>query len=60
MTEPSDPEEQAAAYNAALANALVDPHITGIFFWGWSIPLFEPNYKPAAAVLYKWFTSSYS
>ena len=60
MTEPPDPVEQAAAYNAALANALVDPHITGIFFWGWSIPLFEPNYKPAAAVMYKWFTSSYS
>jgi Glycosyl transferase family group 2 len=60
MAEPPDPAEQAAAYNAALSNALVDPHISGIFFWGWSLPLFEPNFKSAAAVMYRWFTSSYA
>jgi len=57
QAEPPDPEEQAAAYNAALSNALVDPSINGIFFWAWSVPLFEPNWKPAAKILYKWYTS---
>jgi hypothetical protein len=60
MAEPPDPVEQAAAYNAALSNVLVDPHITGIFFWGWSLPMYEPNFKPAAAVMLKWFTSRYA
>ena len=55
--EPPDPEEQAAAYNAALSNTLVDPYIKGIFFWAWSVPLFEPNWKPAAKILYTWYTS---
>ncbi len=32
---PSDPEEQAAACEAALVNVIPDPHISGIFFWGW-------------------------
>lgn len=54
---PPDPTEQAAAYNAALTNVLSDKHITGIFFWAWSIDLFQPNYKPAAQVLHKWYTS---
>src|SRR5258708_20979828 len=31
---PADPEEQAAAYKAVLANILVDPQILGSFFWG--------------------------
>lgn len=34
-TAPSDPEEQTAAYDAALANVLPDTNIAGIFFWGW-------------------------
>jgi hypothetical protein len=54
---PPDPTEQAAAYNAALTNVLSDKHITGIFFWAWSIDLFQPNYKPAAQVLHRWYTS---
>jgi Glycoside Hydrolase Family 113 len=53
----TDPEEQAAAYAAALQNSIVDPHITGIFFWAWSFPLFAPNGKPASKVLYDWYTS---
>ena len=57
QAEPADPEEQAAAYNAALSNALVDPYIKGIYFWAWSVPLFEPNWKPAAKILYTWYTS---
>jgi hypothetical protein len=54
---PADPEEQAAAYNAALMNVLVDPKIDGIYFWAWSVPVFQPNWHPAAHVLYRWYTS---
>ncbi len=56
--EPADPQEQAAAYNAALENVLADPNIAGIYFWAWSVPLFQPNWQPAAKVLLKWYTSS--
>jgi hypothetical protein len=55
--EPQDPAEQAAAYNAALSNVIGDSHIVGIFFWAWSMPLFEPNWLPASGVLHKWYTS---
>lgn len=54
---PADPQEQAAAYDAALSNAIVDPHISGIYFWAWSVPLFQPNWLPASKVLYRWYTS---
>ncbi len=57
QSEPPDPQEQAAAYDAALSNVIMDQHIEGIYFWAWSVPLFEPNWKPAAQVLYKWYTS---
>ncbi len=57
QAEPADPEEQAAAYDAALMNVVADPHIMGVYFWAWSVPLFEPNWKPAAKILYKWYTS---
>ena len=57
QAEPADPEEQAAAYDAALTNVIADKHIGGIYFWAWSVPLFEPNWKPAAKILYKWYTS---
>ena len=57
QAQPADPSEQAAAYNAALKNVLSDKHIIGIFFWAWSIDLFQPNYKPAAQMLHKWYTS---
>jgi len=57
MGERADPEEQAAAYDAALTNVIADKHIGGIYFWAWSVPLFEPNWKPAARVLYKWYSS---
>lgn len=57
QAEPADPVEQAAAYDAALTNVIADTHIGGIYFWAWSVPLFEPNWKPAARVLYKWYSS---
>lgn len=53
----TDLEEQMAAYDAALANTITDTSIQGIFFWAWSFPLFEPNQRPAARVLYHWYTS---
>ncbi|MGZ3626576.1 MAG: glycoside hydrolase family 113 [Ktedonobacteraceae bacterium] len=57
QNETPDPQEQAAAYDAALSNVVADKHIEGIYFWAWSIDLFEPNWKPAAKILYKWYTS---
>lgn len=57
---PPDPEEQAAAYNAALQNVLDDPLIAGIYFWGWSMPDFAPNWLPAQKVLHDWYTSAHA
>jgi hypothetical protein len=54
---PSDPAEQAGAYQAALQNTVPDPHIAGIYFWAWSIPPFAPNWLPAAGVLHRWYDS---
>ncbi|SRR5579875_99955 len=54
---PHDPIEQAAAYDAALQNVIADPLIEGIYFWGWSVPTFEPNWLPAAQTLHHWYTS---
>lgn len=34
-TAPADPQEQAAACGAVLANAIHDRRILGSFFWGW-------------------------
>jgi Glycoside Hydrolase Family 113 len=52
-----DPTEQAAAYDAALTNVVADKHIGGIYFWAWSVPLFQPNWKLAARILNKWYSS---
>jgi glycosyl hydrolase family 113 len=60
QAEPPDTQEQAAAYDAALKDVLTDQNITGIYFWAWSVPLFQPNWKPAAKVLFKWYTSAYA
>ncbi|HLY29572.1 MAG TPA: hypothetical protein VKQ36_00965, partial [Ktedonobacterales bacterium] len=56
-TAPRDPAEQAAAYDAALQNTVTDPLITGVYFWGWSVPNFEPNWLPAAQTLHHWYAS---
>lgn len=53
----TDPKEQAAAYDAAMKDVIVDIHIKGIFFWAWSLPPYQPNNKLASRVLYHWFTS---
>jgi len=58
QTSPPDPIEQAAACNAALANVMSDPHIAGIFFWGWDgVGAFKLSGQPAVAVLHAWYTS---
>ena len=55
---PPDPVEQAAACDAALANVISDPHILGIFFWGWEdVEGFKLSGQPAVAVLHKWYSS---
>jgi hypothetical protein len=53
---PPDPELQKAAYDAALSNVTHDPRIAGIYFWGWSVPQFQPNWQPAAQMLHFWYT----
>lgn len=58
---PPDPVEQAAACNAAFENVMYDPHIAGIFFWGWdAVGAFQLSGQPAVAVLHLWYTSSSS
>jgi hypothetical protein len=59
---PPDPEEQAAACDAALINVIPDKRIVGIFFWGWDgVEGFKLSGQPAAlAVLNKWYTSPQS
>ena len=55
---PADTAEQAAACNAALANATQDPHISGIFFWGWDdVGAFALHETPAASVLHHWYSA---
>ena len=58
---PPDPAEQAAACDAALTNIIPDPHIVGVFFWGWDgVGGFKLSGQPATAVLQKWFSSPQS
>ena len=54
---PPDPQEQAAAYDAALRSVISDPFIEGVYIWAWSQPPFSPNWLPAAGVLHHWYTS---
>ena len=48
---------QADAYQAAITTARTDPHIAGIFFWGWgsSVGQFSPA-DPAVSVLHAMYT----
>ncbi len=58
---PPDPEEQAAACDAALTNVIPDQNIEGIFFWGWDgVGGFKLSGQPALGVLKKWYTSPQS
>jgi hypothetical protein len=52
-----DPTCQAQGYAAALGNMVPDPHVTGVFIWGWSLPLFGPKWQPGATVLKRWFST---
>ncbi len=51
-----DPQEQAAACDAALANVVGDKHILGIFFWGWdNTEDFDLNGKQATSVIHSYY-----
>ncbi|GAC1313130.1 MAG: hypothetical protein NVSMB27_49250 [Ktedonobacteraceae bacterium] len=53
---PPDPEEQAAACDAALANIIPDQHILGSFFWGWDdTEAFNLNGMQAASVIHSYY-----
>src|SRR5262249_50380200 len=57
-TAPADPEEQAAACDAALANIIPDTHILGTFFWGWdNTGDFDLKSVQAATVIQKYYKS---
>ena len=52
-TAPPDPQEQAAACDAALANIIPDKLILGSFFWGWDdTEAFNLNGLQAATVIH--------
>src|SRR5579875_193437 len=54
---PSDPTEQAAAFDAALSNVFHDSRIAGTFFWGWDdVGRFAIVGQPAVQVLLKWYS----
>src|SRR5438876_756344 len=53
---PQDPQEQAAACDAALANIIPDQHILGSFFWGWDdTEAFNLNGMQAASVIHLYY-----
>ncbi len=55
---PEDPQEQADAYNAALANVIPDREMAGIFFWGWDdVARFGIKGEQAARVLHEWYST---
>ena len=55
-TAPQDPQEQAAACDAALANIIPDQHILGSFFWGWgNSEDFNLNGLQAATVIHRYY-----
>lgn len=59
INAPADPQEQAAATDAALANSIADPHILGAFVWGWdNTGDFNLSNAPAAiSVIYTHYKS---
>ncbi len=57
-TAPADPEQQAAACDAALANIIPDKHILGTFFWGWeNTGDFDLKSVQAATVIHSYYQS---
>jgi hypothetical protein len=59
INAPADPQEQAAAMDAALSGALSDQHILGVFIWGWdNTGDFNLTNAPlTASVVHEHFTS---
>lgn len=59
INTPADPQEQSAAMDAALAGALSDQHILGVFIWGWDNTgdFNLANAPLTASVVHKHFTS---
>jgi cellulose synthase/poly-beta-1,6-N-acetylglucosamine synthase-like glycosyltransferase len=57
-TAPADPEQQAAACDAVLANVATDPNISGVFFWGWdNVGGLSLRGLPAASVIHSYFAA---
>lgn len=54
---PEDDQEQAILYNAAMQNVSTDQHISGIFWWAWSLPPWLPNNYAASQALTRWFSA---
>lgn len=50
-TAPMDPQFQADAYSAALDAVYQDPHIAGIFFWGWDQARLQPSSQASGAII---------
>lgn len=51
---PADPALQGSAYQAALAMTASDPHIAGLYFWGWQTGRFAPGPYAVAALRAAW------
>ncbi|HEX9036168.1 MAG TPA: hypothetical protein VF808_04175 [Ktedonobacterales bacterium] len=51
---PADPALQGAAYAAALAVTASDPHIAGLYFWGWNVGQFTPGPDAIYAMRAAW------
>ncbi len=58
INAPADPQEQAAASDAALTNVIPDQRILGTFFWGWdNTGDFNLYDVPAASVIHSHYKS---
>lgn len=56
---PSDEQEQAAAYAAALINVFADTHVIGIFFWAWdNVGRLGIIGHQAVQVVHRWYTKT--
>lgn len=56
---PADPQLQAAAFDAAIADVISDPNVEGIYAYAWdNVLTFTLKTQPdALSVLHKWYTS---
>jgi hypothetical protein len=57
-TARADPEVQAAACDAVLANVATDPNISGVFFWAWDdVEGLSLRGLPAVSVIHSYFAA---